>query len=74
MTLIHELVSIFDTHLFSTQVLAASIRSPRQVVDVALAGAHAATIPFKVLRQLVEHPLTTHGLEKFLADWEQVPK
>ena len=74
MTLINELVTIFDTHLFGTQVLAASIRSPRQVVDVALAGAHAATIPFKVLKQLVEHPLTTHGLEKFLADWEQVPK
>ncbi|MEE2959419.1 MAG: fructose-6-phosphate aldolase [Myxococcota bacterium] len=74
MTLIHELVTIFDIHLFSTQVLAASIRSPRQVVDVALAGAHAATIPFKVLKQLVEHPLTAHGLEKFLADWEQVPK
>ena len=74
MELIEELVQIFDTHLLETQVLAASIRGPRHVVDSALAGAHVATIPFGVLSKLVHHPLTDQGIEKFLADWENVPK
>ena len=74
MELIDELVQIFDTHLLETQVLAASIRGPRHVVDSALAGAHVATIPFDVLAKLVHHPLTDKGIAKFLADWENVPK
>ena len=74
MELIDELVQIFDTHLLETQVLAASIRGPRHVVDSALAGAHVATIPFDVLSKLVHHPLTDKGIAKFLADWENVPK
>ena len=70
LTLIEELVELYEIHDYETQVLAASIRSPRHVVDAALAGAHVATIPFKVLSQLVKHPLTDRGLEQFLADWE----
>ena len=70
LTLIEELVELYDIHEFATEVLAASIRSPRHVVDAALAGAHVATIPFKVLGQLVKHPLTDRGLEQFMADWE----
>ena len=70
LTLIEELVQLYEIHDYETQVLAASIRSPRHVVDAALAGAHVSTIPFKVLSQLVRHPLTDRGLEHFLADWE----
>ena len=70
LTLIEELVELYDIHGFATEVLAASIRSPRHVVDAALAGAHVATIPFKVLGQLVKHPLTDRGIEQFMTDWE----
>lgn len=70
LTLIEELVELYEIHGYETEVLAASIRSPRHVVDAALAGAHVSTIPFKVLSQLVNHPLTDRGLEQFLADWE----
>ena len=71
LTLIEELVELYEIHGFATEVLAASIRSPRHVVDAALVGAHVATIPFKVLAQLVKHPLTDRGLEQFMADWER---
>ncbi len=74
MEIVDELVNIYDVHGMQTEVLAASIRGPRHAVDAALAGAHVATIPFKVLKQLVCHPLTDAGLAKFLADWEKVPK
>ena len=74
MEIVDELVNIYDIHGLETEVLAASIRGPRHAVDAALAGAHVATIPFKVLKQLVAHPLTDAGLAKFLADWEKVPK
>jgi transaldolase len=55
-------------------VLVASIRNPIHVLDAALMGADVATIPFKVLTQLAKHPLTDIGIDKFLADWENVPK
>lgn len=71
---VRDLVSIYETHGFTTQVLAASIRHPRHVIDAALAGAHVSTIPFKVLEQLVRHPLTDSGLQQFLDDWKRVPK
>ena len=74
MEIIQDLVQIYNNYGYPTEVLAASIRHPRHVVDAALCGAHVATIPFKVLSQLVKHPLTELGLEKFLKDWEQVPK
>ncbi len=69
MVLIHDIVTIYENYGYLTQVLAASIRSPLQVKDAALAGAHIATLPIKVLEQLFNHPLTGIGLEKFLADY-----
>ena len=69
MDLIEQIVTIYDNYGFETQVLAASIRHPLHVVEAALVGAHVATIPFDVIKKLVAHPLTTNGLEKFLADW-----
>jgi transaldolase len=74
MGIIKDLVGIYQAHGYTTQVLTASVRHPRHVVDAALAGSHVATIPFKVLEQLLQHPLTDIGIEKFLADWAKVPK
>lgn len=71
MQLISDIVSIYDNYGFATEVLAASIRHPMHIVDCALAGADVATIPFKVIKQLVQHPLTDKGLEGFLADWNK---
>ncbi|HEY2866228.1 MAG TPA: fructose-6-phosphate aldolase [Pyrinomonadaceae bacterium] len=71
MQLIREIVQIYDNYGYATEVLAASIRLPRQIVDCALAGADVATIPFKVIQQLVKHPLTDNGLNAFLADWKK---
>lgn len=68
--LIRQIVQIYDNYDFDTQVLAASIRHPMHVVEAALAGAHVATMPFKVLKQLIKHPLTDIGLERFLSDWK----
>lgn len=69
MQLIRDIVVIYENYGFDTEVLAASIRHPMHIVDSALAGAHVATIPFKVIQQLVKHPLTDKGLDAFLADW-----
>jgi transaldolase len=71
MELIHELAEIFANHELKTNVLAASIRSPRHVTDAALAGADVATIPTKVFDQMLAHPLTDRGIEQFLADWKK---
>ena len=71
MQLIADIVQIYENYDFPTQVLAASIRHPMHIVDCALAGADVATIPFKVIQQLVKHPLTDKGLEAFLADWKK---
>ncbi len=71
MQLIEEIVQIYDNYDFDTQVLAASIRHPMHIVDCALARADVATIPFKVIKQLVHHPLTDKGLDSFLADWKK---
>lgn len=71
MQLIRDIVQIYDNYGFETEVLAASIRHPVHIVDCALAGADVATIPFKVIQQLVKHPLTDKGLESFLADWKK---
>jgi len=70
--LIEKILSIFDNYGFETQVIVASIRNPLHVLDAAMMGAHVATIPFNVLRQLIRHPLTDIGIERFLADWEKV--
>jgi transaldolase len=71
MQLIRDIVQIYDNYGFTTEVLAASIRHPMHIVDSALAGADVATIPFKVIQQLVKHPLTDKGLESFLNDWKK---
>lgn len=71
MELIRQIVQIYDNYGFATEVLAASIRHPVHIVDCALAGADVATIPFKVIQQLVKHPLTDKGLDAFLADWKK---
>ncbi|API91843.1 MULTISPECIES: fructose-6-phosphate aldolase [Virgibacillus] len=69
--LIETIADIFNKHEIHTEIIAASIRHPLHVVDAAKNGAHIATIPFKVLQQLVAHPLTDQGIEKFLADWNK---
>jgi transaldolase len=71
MQLIRDIVQIYRNYKFPTQVLAASIRHPMHIVESALAGADVATIPFKVIQQLVKHPLTDKGLEAFLQDWKR---
>jgi transaldolase len=69
MDLVRDICQIYRNYGFSTQVLAASIRSPLHVIEAARAGAHVATMPFPVLVQLMKHPLTDIGLQKFLDDW-----
>lgn len=71
--LIRQIREIYDNYGFTTQILAASIRSTRQVLDSLLAGADVATMPFDMLRALYEHPLTEDGLQMFLNDWKKVP-
>ncbi|MFW6051248.1 MAG: fructose-6-phosphate aldolase [Myxococcota bacterium] len=68
MELVEQIVQIYRNYDFETQVLAASIRHPMHVVQAALVGAHVSTIPHKVIHQLLKHPLTDIGLERFLAD------
>src|ERR1041384_3814633 len=70
MQLIADIVQIYGNYGYKTEVLAASIRHPMHIVDAALLGADVATIPFKVIQQLVKHPLTDKGLESFLSDWK----
>jgi transaldolase len=72
MELIRQIRAIYDNYGYETQILAASIRNPVHVVDAALAGSDVATMPYKVVMQLLKHPLTDIGLEKFLADWKNV--
>jgi transaldolase len=74
MQLIGEILEIYDNYAFPTEVLVASVRHPMHVHQAARMGAHVATCPFSVLMQLAKHPLTDLGLEKFLKDWERVPK
>ncbi len=74
MIVIRELVDIVTIHDLETEVLAASIRNPLHMTQAALAGAHVATLPFKVLQQMVHHPLTTSGIVQFRADWEKARK
>lgn len=74
MQLIEDIAGILDIHGLDTEIISASIRNPIHVVDSALAGAHIATIPFKVIMQMTKHPLTDIGIDKFLKDWESVPK
>lgn len=72
MSLIEQIVTIYQNYAFETQVLVASIRHPMHVIESALIGADVATIPYKVIMQLAKHPLTDIGLQRFLDDWEKV--
>lgn len=74
MILIEEIADIFKLHDIKTEIIAASIRHPIHVIDAARAGSDIATVPFKVLEQMLHHPLTNSGIDKFLKDWETVPK
>ena len=74
MHLIKEIMTIWEHSKFDTQVLVASTRHPRHIVDAAMLGAHICTIPYAVFQLLPKHPLTDTGLKKFLDDWEQVKK
>jgi transaldolase len=71
MTVIRELAEIIRFHELDSEVLAASIRHPRHMTEAALAGAHIATLPFKVLQQMVRHPLTDKGIVQFRSDWDK---
>lgn len=72
MQLIEDVVNIYDNYGFETEVLAASIRHPMHVLEAARLGADVATMPLNVIDQLMHHPLTDRGLEKFLADWDSL--
>jgi transaldolase len=69
---VSDIRQIFDTYGFETEIISASIRNPRNMLDSALAGAHIATVPYAVLKKSITHPLTDKGIETFLADWEKV--
>ncbi|HID73100.1 TPA: fructose-6-phosphate aldolase [Candidatus Micrarchaeota archaeon] len=74
MDLVDQILTIYGNYSFETEVIVASIRNPLHVLDAALMGADIATIPFKVIEQLAKHPLTDIGIDRFLRDWEKVPK
>lgn len=70
MELIEAIVEIFEIHGIETEIIAASIRSPQHVVDAARAGSHIATVPSGVFKQMLKHPLTDSGIDRFMKDWE----
>lgn len=74
MLLIEQIAQIFKNYDYKTEIIVASVRNPIHVRDAALIGAHVCTIPFSVIQQLVKHPLTDSGIEKFAKDWAKVPK
>ncbi len=74
MEIVEQILNIFDNYCYETEVIVASIRHPRHVLDAALMGADIATIPFKVIAQMAQHPLTDKGITMFLADWKKVPQ
>ena len=74
MEVVADLVQIYRNYSFPCEVLAASLRHPRHVVEAAKIGSHVATMPFKVFSSLIKHPLTDIGLKRFLDDWEKAKK
>jgi transaldolase len=74
MDLIRDIKTIYKNYGFKTQIIVASIRNPVHVKDAALVGADIATIPFAVIEQLIKHPLTDIGVQRFLDDWKKIPK
>ena len=69
---VSQIVQIFRNYSIQTEIIVASVRNPMHVLEAALMGADIATIPFKVIEQLIKHPLTDRGIENFLKDWEKV--
>ncbi|AVV08155.1 fructose-6-phosphate aldolase [Listeria monocytogenes] len=74
LVLIRDIADIFEIHGIPTEIISASVRHPIHVIECAKAGADIATVPFKVFEQMLKHPLTDSGIDKFLADWEAVKK
>ena len=74
MDLVEQILTIYDNYDFETEVIVASVRNPLHVLEAALMGADIATVPFKVIEQLIKHPLSDIGVERFLKDWEKVEK
>jgi transaldolase len=74
MDIIRDTMIIFENYKFDTQLIVASVRNPIHVIDAAIAGAHIATVPWPVLQKMVKHSLTDVGIQRFLEDWEKVPK
>jgi transaldolase len=72
MDLVEQIAAIYENYAYETEIIVASVRNPIHVLDAALVGADIATIPLKVIRQLIKHPLTDIGLENFLADWKKL--
>ncbi|MEO2737112.1 transaldolase family protein, partial [Clostridium butyricum] len=70
MDLVSDIAEIFEIHGIETEIIAASVRNPIHVIDAAKAGADIATIPYELVMQMLKHPLTDQGLDKFKADWE----
>lgn len=70
MELVEKIVQVFSIHGIKTEIIAASVRSPLHVVDAAIAGAHISTVPYKVIMQMLNHPLTDSGIARFKKDWE----
>ncbi|MBY0451504.1 MAG: fructose-6-phosphate aldolase, partial [Bdellovibrionaceae bacterium] len=71
MTMVAEVIQVYRNYDFATEVLVASVRSPMHIQHAALIGADIATIPYKVMQQMTGHPLTTKGIEMFMADWNK---
>ena len=74
MAMVSEICEMYQNYNFQTEVLVASVRSPMHIQHAALMGAHIATIPYKVMQQMTGHPLTTKGIEMFMADWNKAQK
>lgn len=74
MEIVSDIVQIFNNYGFATEIIVASVRNPLHVVEAARMGAHIATIPFAVLKQMVMHPLTDIGIKKFFDDYQKIPK
>ena len=72
MNIIEDIITVFEIHGIDTEVISASIRTPMHVLESAKTGAHIATIPYKIFIEMLKHPMTDIGIEKFLKDWESV--
>ena len=72
MSLVRDISEIFEIHKIKTEIIAASVRNPIHVIEAAKAGAHISTVPYSLIEQMIKHPLTNEGLEKFKKDWESV--